>query len=176
MKISKIKISGMKNPVGFALDGLRCAWTVTDTEAKQAADVKIDVAADIDFQNILYTKEGANLNAACEPLEMPLKPRTRYHVRVQVTGDNKETAQGTACFETGKIDEPWQGQWIKPQPEDKFHPVFEKAFAAKENLTAARLYISGLGLYAAKLNGKKVSAEVLTPYTSDYQSPSRTLV
>ena len=170
MKISRIKINGMKNPVGFSLDSLRCAWTVSDTEAKKAANVKIEVAADEDFQSILCTKEGPELNAACEPLDMVLTPRTRYHVRIQVTGDNKEQAQGVACFETGKMDEPWQGQWIKPQPEDKFHPVFEKKFSARDGLTSARLYISGLGLYAARVNGKKVSDEVLTPYYSDYHT------
>lgn len=170
MKISKIKINGMKNPVGFSFDSIRCSWLVSDTAAKHAAHVKIDVAKDLLFQNILYTKEGEALNSACEVLDVTLEPRTRYYVRVAVTGDNGETAENTAYFETAKRDEPWQGKWIKPQKEDTVHPVFEKKFAAKENLAAARLYISGLGLYAAYLNGKRISEEVLTPYYSDYRT------
>lgn len=35
MKISKIKINGMTNPVGYAFDSIRAAWLVTDTEAKR---------------------------------------------------------------------------------------------------------------------------------------------
>jgi len=31
MKISKIKIKGMTEPMGFAFDDLRCAWTVSGT-------------------------------------------------------------------------------------------------------------------------------------------------
>ncbi|XCP85570.1 family 78 glycoside hydrolase catalytic domain [Roseburia hominis] len=170
MKIEKIKINGMKNPVGFSFDNLRCAWVVADTTAKKTVNVKIDVSEDKDFENVLFSREGAELNSACEVLAVPLKPRTRYYVRVAVTGDNKERAASTAYFETAKMEETWLGKWIKPKKEDKFHPVFEKEFSAKEDLIKARLYISGLGLYAARLNGKKVSGEILTPYYSDYRT------
>lgn len=170
MNISRIRINGVQNPVGFSCRGLRCAWTVTDTPSRKAALTRIEVAADPGFQTILLAKEGAGLNPACEPLDLPLSPRTRFHVRVTVTGDRGDSASGTAFFETGKMEEPWQGRWIKPQPGDTFHPVFRKTFAAPEGVTSARLYISGLGLYSAVLNGTPVSREVLTPYTSDYHT------
>lgn len=169
MKINKIKINGMKNPVGFSFDNIRCAWTVTDTEAKKT-NVKIDVASDKDFKNILFSKEGKELNSACEVLDISLKPRTRYYVRITVIGDNNEKAENTAYFETAKIDEVWQAKWIKPIKEDEFHPVFEKEFIAKKDIVKARMYISGLGLYAAYINGKRVSNEILTPYYSDYRT------
>lgn len=170
MKICKIKINGMKNPVGFSFDSIRCAWVITDTAAKKTEHVKIDVAKDEKFSDIVFSKEGAELNSACEVLDIPLKPRTRYYVRVAVTGDNKEAAESTSYFETAKMEEPWQAKWIKPAKEDTFHPVFEKHFTAKENIADARLYISGLGLYAARLNGQKVSGELLAPYYSDYRT------
>lgn len=170
MKISKIKINGMRNPIGFSFDSIRCAWKVTDTAAKKTANVRIDVSEDVNFEKLLFSKEDEELNSACEVLNVPLKPRTRYHVRVAVTGDNNEKAEGTAYFETAKMEEPWQAKWIKPLKEDAFHPVFEKRFPAKGNVSEARLYISGLGLYAARLNGRKVSKEILTPYYSDYRT------
>ena len=43
-----------------------------------------------------------------------------------------------------------------------------KSFEAKKGLASARLYICGLGLFTAELNGKKVGDEVLTPYYSNY--------
>lgn len=170
MKVSKLKINGMKTPMGFSFEDLRCAWVVTDTEAKRAVNVKLEAARDSEFRTVIYTKEGADLDSVCEPLDMALDPCTRYYVRIQVTGDNGEQAQGSTWFETAKMNEPWQGQWIKPQPEDTFHPVFEKEFSVREELLQARLYISGLGLYSAKINGQKVSGEVLTPYSSDYHT------
>lgn len=170
MKISKIKINGMRNPIGFSFDSIRCAWLVTDTAAKKAVHVRIDVAADEKFERLLSTREGADLNSACEVLDVALKPRTRYYVRVAVNADNRERAEGTAFFETGKMKEPWKALWIKPREEDRFHPVFEKNFAAKGKAVDARLYISGLGLYTARVNGQKVSGEILTPYYSDYRT------
>lgn len=170
MKVSRIKINGIRNPIGFSFDSVRCGWLVSDTAAKKTVHVKIDVAKDAKFEYILFTKEGTELNSACEILDMELEPRTRYYVRVAVVGDNEEDAEGTAFFETAKMDEPWQGKWVKPHREDQFHPVFEKNFEAKEDLVDARLYISGLGLYTAKINGSKVSGEILTPYYSDYRT------
>ncbi len=170
MKVSKIKINGIKNPVGFSFDSIRCAWLVTDTSAKKAVNAKIDVAKDEKFETIFYTKEGEELNSAGEVLDFELEPRTRYYVRVTVTGDNKEQAEGTAYFETAKMGEAWQARWIKPQKEDTFHPVFEKSFSVNKKPVNARLYLSGLGLYAARINGRKISEEILTPYYSDYRT------
>lgn len=172
MKISKIKINGMSNPVGYAFDSVRVAWLVTDTEAKRAEYVKIEAAESAGFEKVVCTKEGADLNSAGEELEFCLKCRTRYYVRVSVRGDNGEEAVSRECayFETAKMEEPWLGKWIKPQPEDRFHPVFEKVFSAREGVEAARLYISGVGMYTAVLNGEKIGNEVLTPYFSDYHT------
>lgn len=172
MKISKIRINGITNPIGYVYDSVRCSWIAAETEAKHADNVKIEAALDGTFQNIVYVKEGRELNSAGEELEIKLKPRTRYYVRVTVTGDNGEQAVSGECayFETAKREEEWQGRWIKPQPEDIFHPVFEKKFKAKEGVKSARLYISGVGLYAASLNGEKIGNEILTPYYSDYHT------
>lgn len=172
MKVEHLRINGMHNPLGFALQPLRCAWRVTDTAAQTATGTVIEVAADAAFTHILYTKTGAGFNAAGTLLDLPLTPRTRYFWRVRVAADNGETAQssGADWFETGKLDEPWAGQWIRPAKEDAFHPVFAKTFAAGGGIQQARLYISGVGLYEAELNGQKVGDEVLTPYYSDYRT------
>ena len=172
MKISKIKINGMTNPVGYAFDSVRAAWLVTETEAKKADHVRIEAAEDPGFENIICTKEGSALDSAGEELEIRLKCRTRYYVRVSVRGDNGEEAVSEECayFETAKREEPWLGSWIKPQPGDRFHPIFEKTFSARGDVTNARLYISGVGMYTAALNGEKVGNETLTPYFSDYHT------
>ena len=172
MKVSKIRINGMKNPVGYAFDSVRISWLVTDTEASKAVWAEVSIASDPDFQNIVSQKEGENLNSACEVMDMELKPRTRYYIRVRVRGDNRERAVSdeTAFFETGKMEETWKAKWIKPQEGDEFHPVFRKDFQVKGKVSQARLYISGLGLYSARVNGVHVGEEVLTPYYSDYKT------
>lgn len=170
MKVSRIKINGIVNPIGYSFDRVCCSWLVSDTAAKRTANVKIDVAKEETFEHILFSREGEELNSAGEALELELEPRTRYYVRVAVTGDNKEKAEDVAYFETAKREEAWQAGWIKPRKEDEFHPLFERQFTAKEKPVSARLYISGLGLYAVRLNGRRVSGEILTPYYSDYRT------
>lgn len=60
MKICRLKVNGIKNPIGFSFDSVCCAWVVTDTEAKKTDYVKIDVATDEHFTDILVSKEGEN--------------------------------------------------------------------------------------------------------------------
>ncbi len=172
MKIDRIRINGRTNPIGYAFDSIRVSWIVSETAGKQPVYEKIEVSFDSIFESPLFVKEGADLNSACEEISLPLSPRTRYYVRVTVTADNGESAlsDGSAFFETGKMTEPWAGKWIKPQPEDTFHPVFKKSFQARKPVKSARLLISGVGLYCAFLNGEQAGEEILTPYYSDYHT------
>lgn len=176
MKIADIKINGMKNPTGFHFDSVRVSWKVRESASSKQKNVNIQVSLTDDFGEILYEKNGTDLCQAGEILEMNLEPRTRYFVRVTVMGNTGDKAVSTpAYFETGKMEEPWQARWITTEPEYKFHPVFFKEFQLEQKVRSARLYISGLGLFQAELNGRKVGDEVLTPYYSDYHEEEQYL-
>lgn len=169
MKITDVKINGVNNPVGFDLVNPRVSWKVRDTEAKRQKYVRIEAAAEAGFENIIYTKEGAELSSLGELLELDLNPYTGYYVRVQVENDLGETAvSDPVYFETAKMADKWIGRWITTQEDDEFHPVFFKTFAPAGAVRSARLYISGLGLFEAELNGRRIGEEVLTPYYSNY--------
>ena len=169
MQVSNIKINGMYNPVGYLMEQISCSWKVTQTDAKRQKNVKIEAALDEAFQQIILSKEGENLCQAGEKLELTIAPHTRYFVRVTVNTEFGETATSeTAFFETAKENEGWTGKWITTKETDEFHPVFCKTFSAEKEITSARLYISGLGLFTARLNGRKIGGEVLAPYYSNY--------
>ncbi|MCI2068680.1 MAG: glycoside hydrolase family 78 protein [Bacilli bacterium] len=53
-------------------------------------------------------------------------------------------------------------------PLDITHPVIKKDFKSVKKIKKARLYIAGLGLYVAFLNGNKVGDLYLTPGFNDY--------
>ena len=59
-------------------------------------------------------------------------------------------------------DKPWA------LPDNERAPLFRKEFSLKQEPPSAKLYICGLGLYTATINGKPVSDEVLTPAVSKY--------
>lgn len=169
MRIKNVRINGMENPTGFDFGTVCISWKVREASGKEQQNVKIEVSLTESFEEVLCVKEGKELNSAAEKLEFQQNAHTRYYVRVTATDDKGETAVSEpAYFETGKMEEPWVGKWITTEKEDTFHPLFVKSFEAKKVLASARLYICGLGLFTAELNGKKVGDEVLTPYYSNY--------
>lgn len=170
MKVIDVKINGIKNPVGFSYPIVKCSWKVTEAQSKRQTNVKIVVAEDMAFTNVVYEKEGHDLQSIGELLELSLKPRTAYYLTVEVTGENAETAKsGIAYFETGKMHEAWEADFIGMQEEDMFHPTFFKEFSSAKKVQAARIYVTGLGLYEAYLNGQKIGEDYLAPFCNDYR-------
>lgn len=169
MKVTDLKINGITNPIGFSYEKLLCSWKVTETSAREQEQVCIEVSGEKDFSDLLLKKEGKELSCNETELELALKACTRYYWRVTVTADNGETAvSGTAFFETGKMDEPWQAQWIGAAKGDDFHPVLRKVFEREKKVSRGRIYICGLGLYEAYINETKVGNEYLAPFLNDY--------
>ena len=168
MKITNLKINGIREPMGYALPYLSVSWKVEDTPSARPIGGNLRVAKDADFSHILYEKNGAELCCADEAIPLELSPRTRYYVRVEIRGDAGDEASADSCFETGKMDESFAAQWIGAGEGDRFHPVFFKRFALAEKPVSARLYATGLGLYEAYLNRSKCGGEFLAPLCSNY--------
>jgi alpha-L-rhamnosidase len=171
MKVTDLRINGIKNPVGFSYDMLKCSWKVKDTNSKKQKRAKIEVSICENFESILYVKEDEFLDSTGEQIRINVQPKTKYFYRIEVETDEGEIASSEiATFETGKMDEKWSANWIGTKREDQFHPLFRKDFWINKPVKRARLYISGLGLYEVSINEEKVGNEYLTPLYSDYRS------
>lgn len=169
MNIAETKINGIKNPVGFDCKRVKCSWKVTNAKSKHQTKAKITVASDRKFENIVWEKEGKDLSSIGTSVDMSFQPETRYYYSVEVTGECNETAKSeTAFFETGKMDEGWAAYWIGMDKDDQYHPVFTRKFDICKEIAAARIYVSGLGLYEAWLNGHKIGSDYLAPFCTDY--------
>ncbi len=177
MDIYSVKINGYTNPCGYDLSDLRISWKVKNTSGKKQKFVKIEISTNKDFSNIEFEKSGSDLNSCGESIDFPLKPLTRYFVRVTVVADNDDVGIcDKSFFETGKMSDPWVGKWIGVSKNDlsdhKFHPEFKKEFRAKtdKDIESARLYICGLGSFVAYINGMRVGNDHLAPFINDYES------
>ena len=169
MRIEDIKINGITNPVGFELDHPKVSWKVRESVSKRAKNVLIEVSKKADFSDCIWKKQGADLDCTGQTLAVSTEPYTRYYCRITVTGDEGDQAFGTAFFERGKGKTPWTGKFITTAGEDSFHPVFEKEFKAGKEIERARLYVTGVGLYEAYINGKKAGDDILAPFCNDYR-------
>lgn len=94
--------------------------------------------------------------------------RSRVYWQVRVWGDANTVSpwSDTATWEMGLLNaSDWTAQWIGNgswtygQP----LPVFARQFTVSKAVGAARLYITGLGVYQATLNGQAITEDVLAP-------------
>lgn len=170
MKITNVQINGITNSIGFTFEKLTCSWKVTETISKKQTHAKIEVSTDVDFSEIIYEKSGAMLCQEGEPLKLQLSPCTTYYFRVQVTGDKGDTAVSECgIFETGKMNEAWEADWIAPRKEDTFHPIMKKTFHVEKEVKKARFYGTGVGLFEVYVNGKRLGNEQLMPFVTNYE-------
>lgn len=114
--------------------------------------------------------------AGAARLSLKMKPCSRYYWKVTVATDADEIITSeTQFFETAKMEEPWKGKWITCDSAEPRHPVFSREIIPEKQVTGARLYISGLGLYEAYITPKedgspqRIGEEYLTPYCNDYK-------
>ncbi|WNS40739.1 family 78 glycoside hydrolase catalytic domain [Paenibacillus sp. MMS20-IR301] len=169
MQIAKIWFNGVEEPLGYHFTPLIVSWLVEGAAGEMQASASLQISADPDFTEILYGRAG-DLDSLGVAVELDLQPRTTYFVRIDVYSDQGSHAQAVSRFETGKLAEPWEAEWIGPQADSGVHPRLLTDFAVHKPLARARLYITGLGLYEAYLNGEKVGDEVLTPLVNNYDA------
>ena len=90
----------------------------------------------------------------------PLKYNKKYKFIVQGNKTRNEIE-----FETTiKLESPF----IKPKNKNIANPIFIKHIVLNKKIIEARLYITGVGLYQAYINKKKVGNAYLTPGFNDY--------
>ena len=172
MKITRLKINGIENPIGFSMKHITVSWNVENAKGTHPENIIVEIALDNYFKNIIISKSGRDLSCTGVMINLELKPRTEYFVRVIVIDEKNDTGVAVARFETGKREEKWKGKWIGAG-KGVSHPVFRKKFNLLRDETEikkGRLYICGLGLYEAYLNGEKIGCEFLTPNLNDYHS------
>jgi alpha-L-rhamnosidase len=165
MKVARLQVNHIQNPLGFDLgERPTFSWVVEDASGKAAEASRVQVTRG--GQTVLDTG-WADLDAKACALDVPLAPRTRYEWCVSVRSDaGEEATSETAWFETAKMDEPWQAQWLTCDNDDPRHPIFSKTLAlTSKELASARLYLVGLGLYEASIDGHKLGDEYLAPGT-----------
>lgn len=168
MKIERLKTNHVTNPMGFVMEKPTFSWTVTESTGKHQASAQIRVSKDAAMEQIVHDSgRQEDISSLAYLCDMQLQPCTRYFWNVEVWADNGDHGvSDTAWFETALMDKPWQGEWIRA-PFDA-HPVFEKEVVASGAICSARLYICGLGVYEAYINGDKVGDEYLAPFFTSY--------
>ncbi|MBQ3738211.1 MAG: family 78 glycoside hydrolase catalytic domain [Bacteroidales bacterium] len=113
-----------------------------------------------------------------------LKSRDKAYWKVITTvtaksGKKAKLASDVKSFEISLLNqEDWQAKWIGHEFEDDVlvgktrlaARYFRKEFALKGEVDKARLYVSGMGVYSAYLNGREIAPEELLKPTLSWYS------
>jgi alpha-L-rhamnosidase len=177
------------NPLGVAADRIWLSWRLEGGGHDRAqAAYQVHVAGDTGR----VWDSGRVLSAVCTGMEYggaPLTSGGRYTWRVRVW-DEQHAVSGwsePAWFEVelGRAD--WRASWIglgairedfrPPAGDGPADPVanalmpapyLRRSFLITQPVKRARLYVTALGLYEARLNGQRVGDAVLAPGWTDY--------
>lgn len=172
VKITHLKTNHIENPLGFAIERPTLSWIVEDTRDTVQTAAQVVVSRDDAFERVIFDSgkvEGSGIDSLAYRPPITLEPRTRYFWKVRVWGETESAESEAAWFETAKMGEPWQADWITPDWDDnQVHPILYRQFELPARPVRARAYICGLGLYHFALNGEKVGNEHLTPYCNAY--------
>ncbi|NTV36954.1 MAG: alfa-L-rhamnosidase RamA, partial [Anaerolineaceae bacterium] len=132
MKLTHLKTNHTQNPLGFASDNPVLSWIVEDTPDKKQAAAQVIVSKEETFAQIIFDSgkvAGDEINSLAYSPGIALSPRTRYFWKVRVWGETESAESDPAWFETAKMGEPWQAQWITPDFRDnQTHPYLFKIF------------------------------------------------
>ncbi|KRN27575.1 alfa-l-rhamnosidase [Lactobacillus selangorensis] len=163
MQISELQVNGLTAPLGYSLPYLTFSWRLDSTDSEQVDAQEIVVATDPNYDVVVYEgKTSAKDNQLTIDGEF-LQPKTKYYWSVS-SGD----AIAESTFETAKMKQPWQADWVsyrgKPQPS----VTFQKDYHFEKRIRSARLYCCAYGVYELEINGCHVSDEYLLPGYHSY--------
>ena len=162
----------LRDPLGMDVQRPRLAWTVCGSEPGQEQTAYQIMAAtseeslagipDLWDSGKVRSSESAHIRYAGRPLDSGA--RAYWCVRIWDRPGRPGSLSETAWWEMGLLGpSDWEANWIAgPEPS----PVLRKTFVVSRPVSNARLYISGQGVYEARINGRPVSDQVLGPQLS----------
>ncbi len=168
------------DPIGIDVKAPRLSWNLNGPGAMQRAyQVRAASSAALlehgfaDLWNSGKIESTKSQGIAYNGTALRSRDRVVWQVRVWNAPDTATTSAWSdpAVWEMGLLNpSDWQAQWIA-HPTWSFGqamPVFAKQFDLPQSVKKARLYITGLGNYAANINGAAVTDDVLAPGNTDY--------
>ncbi|MFF1613398.1 family 78 glycoside hydrolase catalytic domain [Amycolatopsis sp. NPDC058278] len=178
-----LRVENLVDPIGVDADQPLLSWLPPQGSAGQAA-YQIRAALDTPFRSRKLWDSGQVRSADTSNIRyggpaLHARDHVRWQVRTWDTAGRVSPWSGESSWEMGLLSAAdWSARWIEnpsydyTQPDGKETPlpVFGKTFPVHGVVEQARLYTTGLGMYAATLNGRPVGDAVLEPGQTTYSA------
>ena len=186
-----LRCAHLVNPLGVAPDRVRLSWRLKGT-GRDRAQTGYQLVVEPEHGPAAWDtgRVASSATADIRYQGSPLARGGRYSWRVRVWDDEQQVSAWSepARFEV-ELDpaEGWRASWIGLGPvREEFRPpsgdgpsdplrhalhpspYLRRSFTVSQPATSARLYVTALGLYEARLNGARVGDTVLAPGWTDY--------
>lgn len=188
LTISSPKVELQQDPQGLSTLSPRFSWQLSSLKPNlQQMSYRIQVAGsenNLKNSKNLFWDSGniSNSQSLLIPYQgKSLQSGSPYFWRVQInTNQGKSKWSRISKWSTSLLNQSdWKASWIgentmsNPNETDKNNTrlaarYLRKTFVANNGIKRAVLYISGLGMYEAYLNGKHVSEDIFSPTPSWY--------
>ncbi|KAI8239427.1 hypothetical protein K4K57_001461 [Colletotrichum sp. SAR 10_99] len=178
-----LRTEGVTAPLGIHAINPLLSWRLqSDRRGDNQTSYQLQAASTsdgFDAPDLWDTRKLSNTQAFASWNGSTLSSRDQVYWRVRAwdADDVASSWSEPSIFELGLLEESdWTAQWIE---NNEFAtgvnalPLFANEFKVSRTATKARLYITGLGVFYAELNGKSVSDEVLGP---GYSTINRTVL
>ncbi|KAI6493257.1 hypothetical protein MCOR13_007823 [Pyricularia oryzae] len=178
--ISQLSLEHHRDALGIGEASPRISWrfdgNVSDWE-QSAFDVEVARSVQGNRQSSVYSFNSSQSLFVNWPAE-PLSSAEQALIRTRAHGGEGQPStpwSDWVAVETGLLSrQDWRGALpiVAERPLDtgrvKQPVYFRKDFSVDDKIKSARLYITGLGIYEAEINGKRVGDHVLAPGWQSY--------
>ncbi|KAF4858551.1 hypothetical protein CGCSCA2_v007010 [Colletotrichum siamense] len=178
-----LRTEGAKTPLGIHATNPLLSWRLqSDRRGDNQTSYQLQAASSsdgFDAPDLWDTGKLSDRQAFASWNGSTLSSRDQVYWRVRAwdADDVASSWSEPSTFEVGLLEgSDWTAQWIE---NNEFAtgvnslPLFASEFKVNCTVAKARLYITGLGVFYAELNGKSVSDEVLGP---GYSTINRTVL
>ena len=194
LTVGGLRWDGRENPLGLIQFEPRLRWVVSarpgSARGQKQTAWQVLVAsqpgrlapgrADLWDSGKVLSAESINVRYGGPAPET--RQRLYWTVRVWDLQDRTSPFSPPAWAEMALFDEEWEGQWIgRPRGDwpgaaaqataggDRTVTELRRAFSVTAPVSRARVYASAFGVYELRINGQRVSEQVLAPGYTAYQ-------
>lgn len=182
LSVGNLRTENLRNPLGVETLKPRFSWQLSSPQRSvMQTAYEIRVAGTVSElakgRNIIWQSGKINTDVSVHVEyggPAPTAGSFRYwQVRVWDNQGRVSAWSSPAHWQTGLLSTAdWTAQWISPGfPEpatDQPSPYLRKSFSTKKKIARATAYVTSLGMYEARINGKRVSDACLTPGWTAY--------
>ena len=173
MQIRKLSFDGLQHPSGMDMVPVISWQLVSDRKGTMQEAYRIVITQGektVWDSGLIKSEQNVGIRPECG-----LVPYTEYRCEVTACSNHGEQAKASGTFETGKMDDPWRAQWICGQGEfdddektPPYHFLKEYSLTNKKRIVKTRMYVTALGCFRLKLNGRAVSEDYFSPGYTQY--------